>query len=53
LGLDLVDTGKGLRLRDSQTGEFLLTPAEEAEARRKAEDEVVKLREELARLKRN
>jgi Uma2 family endonuclease len=53
LGLDLVDTGKGLRLCDSQTGEFLLTPAEEAEARRKAEDEVVKLREELARLKKS
>ncbi len=44
LGLDLVDTGTTLRLRDPQTQEFLLTNAEtdaawraEAEARRQAE----------------
>ncbi len=58
LGLELVDTGETLRLRDPQHGEFLLTTAEEAEAHRreaaariKAEAEVARLREELEQLK--
>lgn len=37
LGLELVNTGKTLRLLDQQTGEFLPTPQEEAVARRQAE----------------
>jgi Uma2 family endonuclease len=44
LGLELVDTGETLRLLDSQTGEYLRTPAE-------AMAEVAKLREELAQVR--
>jgi Uma2 family endonuclease len=58
LELDLVDTGETLRLLNSQTGEFLLTPAEEAVARRvemegrlRAEAETERLRIELAQLR--
>lgn len=58
LGLELVDTGETLRLRDPQSGEFLPTEEEEiaahqkAEARaQQAEAEVERLRKELARLK--
>jgi len=58
LKLDLVDTGETLRLFDPRTNQFLPTPTEdaaarrhEAEARRQAEAEVARLREELARLR--
>ena len=51
LGLELVDTGETLRLFDPQTGQFLPTAMEEAEARRQAEAEAARLREELARLR--
>jgi Uma2 family endonuclease len=37
LGLELVDTGKTLRLRDPQTGQFLLTRTELDAARQQAE----------------
>lgn len=52
LNLDIVDTGETLRLRDPQTGQLLPTPMEEAAARRHAEAEAARLREELARLSR-
>ncbi len=52
LKLDLTDTGKTLRLRDPKTGQFLLTPQEENDARQQAEAEVARLRAELARLQR-
>jgi Uma2 family endonuclease len=51
LGLELVDTGETLRLFDPQTNQFLLTPMEEADARRRAEAEAAQLRAELERLK--
>jgi len=65
LGLELVNTGAILRLRNPQTGEFLRTLEEEAEARRQAETarqaeaearrqaeaELERLRAELAKLK--
>ena len=58
LGLDLVDTGETLRLFDPRTNQFLPTPMEEAEARRRetearqqAEAENARLRAELARLR--
>ncbi len=51
LGLELVNTGKTLRLYDPRTNSFLLTPREEAAARQHAEAEVERLRAELARLK--
>jgi Uma2 family endonuclease len=38
LGLELVNTGQTLRLCDPRTGHFLLTPQEEAAARREAEN---------------
>jgi Uma2 family endonuclease len=41
LGLELCDTGETLRLRDAQTGELLLTPAEEVTARQEAEARTV------------
>src|SRR5581483_5969668 len=37
LGLELVNTGKTLRLLNPQTGQFLYTPPEEAAARSQAE----------------
>lgn len=65
LGLELVDTGETLRWCDPQTGQFLLTTAEEHTARRRAEAdlrtevaarqraeaEAARLRQELARLR--
>ena len=65
LGLELVDTGETLRLYDPQAGRFLPTVMEEArtrqqveealraeaEARRHAEAEATRLREELERLR--
>lgn len=58
LGLDLIPEGDLLRLRNSQTGQKLLTPFEaqaarrtEAEARRAAEAEAAQLRAELERLR--
>jgi hypothetical protein len=58
LGLDLIPEGDLLRLRNSQTGQKLLTPFEaqaarraEAEARQSAEAEAARLRTELERLK--
>ena len=51
LGLDVVDTGEGLRFFNPETKEFLLTLSEEQQARRRAEDEVERLHEELQRLK--
>ncbi|MDQ3749498.1 MAG: Uma2 family endonuclease [Acidobacteriota bacterium] len=51
LGLDVVDTGEGLRFFNPETKEFLLTLSEEQRARRQAEDEVARLREELQRLR--
>lgn len=60
LALELVDTGETLRLLNPRTGEFLRTPAEseaalraETAARQHAEAEVARLREELARLRRD
>ena len=50
LGLELVYTNRTLRLRDPQTGQFLLTPAETEAALQTAEAEVARLRAELARL---
>jgi Uma2 family endonuclease len=51
LGLELVNTGKTLRLFNSQSNSYLLTPEEEAAARRQAEAEIAQLRAELERLK--
>jgi Uma2 family endonuclease len=44
LELEIVDTGKGLRLYDPQTREFLMTLEE-------ADEEIRRLREEIAKLK--
>ncbi len=46
LGLDLVDTGETLRLRDPRTGEFLLTEQEETE---RAEREAKRAEQEAKR----
>ncbi|MEW6206726.1 MAG: Uma2 family endonuclease [Acidobacteriota bacterium] len=58
LGLELVDTGETLRLFNPATNQFLMTQDEmtdalqaEAEARRQAEDEVARLRDEIERLR--
>lgn len=51
LGLEIVDTGDGLRLFNPATREFLGTLSEEHQARLAAEAEVEQLREELERLK--
>ncbi len=53
LGLELVNTGKTLRLFDPAANSFLPTPDEEAAARRQAEAELERLRAELAQLKRS
>jgi Uma2 family endonuclease len=50
LGLELVDTGKTLRLYDPQTDRFLPTPGEEAEALRAAEAEIASLRQQVEQL---
>lgn len=52
LGLELVDTGQTLRLCDPRTGQFLLTPAEEIEARLRAEAEVARLGQQVEKLRR-
>jgi hypothetical protein len=52
LGLELVNTGKTLRLFDPKTGQFLPTPQEAVAALRQAEAELERLRAELAQLKR-
>jgi Uma2 family endonuclease len=46
LGLELVNDGQALRLRDPQTGEFLRTPPEEFAAHRNAQ---VRVAQEIAR----
>jgi len=51
LGLEIVDTGEGLRLFDPATKEFMRTLSEEHLARRQAEDEVARLRAELESLR--
>ncbi len=51
LGLEIVDTGAGLRLYNPQTKEFLGTIGEELKARLNAEAEIVKLRREIKKLK--
>ena len=53
LGLDLVDTGAGLRLFNPETQEFLLNVREEHAARRAAETELERLRAEIEQLKHN
>lgn len=51
LGLEIVDTGKGLRLYDPQAKEFIKTLEEERNARLEADEEIKRLREEIERLK--
>ena len=51
IGLEIVDTGEGLRLFDPEMKQFMRTLTEENQARKQAENEVARLREELARLK--
>jgi Uma2 family endonuclease len=51
LGLDLVQEGEWLRLFDPASGEWLLSPTEEAQARRRAEEENARLRAELETLR--
>ena len=51
LGLELVNTGKTLRLYDPQSNNLLFTPEEIAAARRQAQAELAQLRAELAQLK--
>ena len=51
LGLDFVDTGATLRLFNPTAQTFLLTPDEEHAARLAAEAEIVRLREELGKLR--
>jgi Uma2 family endonuclease len=50
LGLELVNDGRTLRLFNPRTGELLLTPAEEAVARREAEQRAAREAERAARL---
>lgn len=50
LGLELVNTGKTLRLFELKTGRYLPTPREETEARAQAEARVVQAEAERARL---
>lgn len=47
IGLEIVDTGEGLRLFNPATKEFMRTLSEERLARLEAENEVARLREEL------
>ena len=51
LGLEIVDTGNGLRLFNPQNKEILGTFGEEREARLNAEAEIIKLRQEIEKLK--
>ena len=52
LGLELVDTGETLRLRNPTTGQFLPTISELRNRAQSAEEELAQLRAELATLKR-
>jgi Uma2 family endonuclease len=51
IGLEIVDTGEGLRLYNPETKQFMKTLSEEHQAREEAENEVARLREELQKLK--
>lgn len=51
LNLNLVTEQRQLRLIDARTGERLLTPLEAQAARRQAEAEIARLKEELERLR--
>jgi Uma2 family endonuclease len=51
LELEIVDTRKGLRLYDPRTKEFLKTLEEERNLRLEADEEIKRLREEIAKLK--
>jgi Uma2 family endonuclease len=51
LELEIVDTRKGLRLFDPRTKEFLKTLEEERNLRLEADEEIRRLREEIAKLK--
>lgn len=51
LGLELVDTGETLRLFDPTADQFIPTYREIAAARERAEADIVRLREEIANLK--
>ncbi len=51
IGLEIVDTGEGLRLFDPETKQFMRTLSEEYQAREQAENEVARLREELEKFK--
>jgi Uma2 family endonuclease len=53
LGLELRVVDGWLRFCDPTTSQLLRTPAEEAQARQAAEEEIVRLRQELARLRRS
>jgi Uma2 family endonuclease len=53
LGLELVDTGKTLRLLDPATDSYLATPDEEREMRRTLEAETARLRQEVEQLLRS
>lgn len=53
LGLDIVDTGDGLRLFNPAMKEFMRTLSEEHLARLQAEDEVAQLRAELESLRKS
>ncbi len=50
IGLEIVDTGEGLRLFNRETNQFMRTLSEEHQARLQAEDEVARLRGELERM---
>lgn len=52
LGLEIVDTGKTLRLFDPQTKRYLPTTIEETDLRQQAEAEIARLRHEVAKLRR-
>ena len=51
IGLEIVDTGEGLRLFNPETKQFMRTLSEEYQAREQAENEVARLREELEKFK--
>jgi len=51
IGLEIIDTSEGLRLFNREADSFMKTLSEECEARRQAEDEVARLREELEKIK--
>lgn len=51
LGLEIVDTGKGLRLFDPAAKDFIKTLEEERNLRLEADEEIKRLREEIEKLK--